>query len=775
MDNRSLWTMNLPRLPRVPRFRLAAAALLALAVPALAADPATNAPAAARAKEPPLDRFFSGRLGIGPDGAFDFVRPAEPLGPFPWARVRFDHEGVPAGVEARAVFRAAEGADPAPLLASLAALQDELAGFGARFPAPFPGWDGARAESSGTFGEGVAVSLSLRAEAAGAGLRDHVAELSVRREDSAGGRSGTAAAVWADLVPPVDVPAEGGAAAWRVPPPPPGPGAVELLKEGVRRKDSSWPRTRGADGVGTLCLRSRNGATSTGYFTQYHRGELSGYTCTRAEADAALDRSDGAVFVRTAPREEAVRVAELARVLHGLRPRAPGEARIHRDGLADGDILPGDRLVWHTGEYRDLNEAVVCAEGEDGIPVEAFGGVRVKNAVFTEMPRPEDYDWSRVEAVYEEEEALRRRAGEIESSAGHLGDAPSDERTRVLAFLRELAAFERPGLYRSPYNDSTMNFGESRAQLLARIARKEREARGFFQCELLRLRADLLRHVAWLSDVPGRRRPGEDGPDALPPAFAAEAAVTRFERAKAEDDPALRDLLADDEDYFSSWTLVPRRLPAAEIPPNLPPDAAARLDALAAAARGARTDGGRRFPFDDPFDDNPPQAVSDFAVEAFWQAEVLLAGIDNDSDRAERLPAIARLLAGATPAEELPQFARRLVASFPRSPDAWRFAARLVAELLAERPGAATVSVDWRTPVEPQNEDDLRDLSARRGVEPIRSLFRTKAFAAFLDSRDALPLSDRSALAGELFGLLGTPGIPSESEPHAESAENAEP
>ncbi len=34
--------MNLPRLPRVPRFRLAAAALFALALPALAADPATN-------------------------------------------------------------------------------------------------------------------------------------------------------------------------------------------------------------------------------------------------------------------------------------------------------------------------------------------------------------------------------------------------------------------------------------------------------------------------------------------------------------------------------------------------------------------------------------------------------------------------------------------------------------------------------------------------------------------------------------------------------------
>lgn len=42
--------MNLPRLPRVPRFRLAAAALFALALPALAADPATNAPAATPAR-----------------------------------------------------------------------------------------------------------------------------------------------------------------------------------------------------------------------------------------------------------------------------------------------------------------------------------------------------------------------------------------------------------------------------------------------------------------------------------------------------------------------------------------------------------------------------------------------------------------------------------------------------------------------------------------------------------------------------------------------------
>jgi hypothetical protein len=635
--------------------RCLAAAVFALAL---------SAPAA----ETPLDRFFTDRLGIGPDGAFDFVRPAEPLGPFPWARVRFDHEGVPSGVEARAVFRAAEGADPAPLLASLAALQDELAGFGARFPAPFPGWDGARAESSGTFGEGVAVSLSLRAEEAGAGLRDHVAELSVRREDSAGGRDGTAAAVWADLVPRVDVPAGGGAAAWRVPPPPPGPGAVELLKEGVRRKDSSWPRTRGADGVGTLCLRSRNGATSTGYFTQYHRGELSGYTCTRAEADAALDRSDGAVFVRTAPLDEAVRVSDLARRLYGLRPRAPGEARIHRDDLADGDILPGDRLVWHTGEYRDLNEAVVCAEGEDGIPVEAFGGVRVKNAVFTEMPRPEDYDWSRVEAVYEEEEALRRRAGEIERSAFRLGDAPSDARARVLAFLRELAALERPGLYLSPYNDSSMIFGETRAELLARIARKEREALGFRQCELLRLRAGILRHVAWQSGLSRWYTTGEDAPDPLPPGFATEAGVTRYERVSAESDPGLRDLLHGDE--YSSWTLVPRRIPASEPAPDLPPDAAASLDALAAAARDAAEAAGgpERLAYREP-----PAAVSDFAVEAVWQAEALLAGT-NAAARAERLPSVARALAAALPAETLPPIARHLLVSFPRDPDARRFA-----------------------------------------------------------------------------------------------------
>jgi len=56
MDIESLWTMNLPRLPR---FRLAAAALLALELPALAAS------VAARRGLFSLDNFHAFRENVG--------------------------------------------------------------------------------------------------------------------------------------------------------------------------------------------------------------------------------------------------------------------------------------------------------------------------------------------------------------------------------------------------------------------------------------------------------------------------------------------------------------------------------------------------------------------------------------------------------------------------------------------------------------------------------------------------------------------------------------
>ena len=79
--------------------------------------------------------------------------------------------------------------------------------------------------------------------------------------------------------------------------------------------------------------------------------------------------------------------------------RKPGEIRWHSDRYRNGEILPGDKIVWHTGEYRDRNVGVACAEGEDGLYLEDFG-VRVKDVVFTEMPRPGDDDWTAVNAIY---------------------------------------------------------------------------------------------------------------------------------------------------------------------------------------------------------------------------------------------------------------------------------------------------------------------------------------------------------------------------------------
>lgn len=430
-------------------------------------------------------------------------------------------------------------------------------------------------------------------------------------------------------------------------------------------------------------------------------------------------------------------------------PRKPGEVRWHSDRYLNGEILPGDKIVWHTGEYRDRNVGIACADGEDGLYLEDFS-VRVKDVVFTEMPRPGDDDWSAVNAVYAETEELRRRAAEIERDAFHLGDTPTPARTRVIGFLRELAGLERPGLYVSPYNDSGFYIEESRAELLARIARKEREARGFFQCDLFRLRERILRKVALTADIPRRRPFGGNGPDPLPDAFAAEAGITRYERTGAEREAALRGILHERD--FSFWTLVPRRLPAASPIPPLPPDAAARLDALAAAGRGA-ADGPWRLSFG--FGE-PPTALSDFAVEAVWQTEILLAGGDRTA-RAERLPAIARLLAATLPSEELPQFARRAIVSFPRDPDAWRFAADICAALLAARPAATSGSTDW-SETSPRTESDYLDLAARRAVVPIRAFFRADAFR---DLCRSLPPEAAEVLRADFSARLGSSPAPS--------------
>ena len=417
-----------------------------------------------------------------------------------------------------------------------------------------------------------------------------------------------------------------------------------------------------------------------------------------------------------------------------LPSRKPGEILWHSDRYRNGEILPGDKIVWHTGEYRDRNVGVACADGEDGLYLEDFG-VRVKDVVFTEMPRPGDDDWTAVNAAHAEIEELRRRAADIERIAFHLGDAPSSNRTRVIGFLRELADLERPGLYVTPYHDSGVYIEESRADLLARIARKEREARGFFQCDISRLRERILRLVAVSADTPRHRPFDGDGPYPLPDAFAAEAAITRYERTCAEQATALRGIWHEHD--FSSWTLVPRRLPEAAPVPVLPPDAASRLDALAAAAREA------------------PSALSDFAVEAAWQTEILLAGSDRAA-RAKRLPAIARLLAATLPAEELPQFARHAIISFPRDPDAWRFAAELCAVLLAARPAAASGSTDLPNPA-PRTESDFLDLAARRAISPIRSYFRTDAFRALCRT---FPPEAAAALLADLSARLGSPLAP---------------
>lgn len=457
--------------------------------------------------------------------------------------------------------------------------------------------------------------------------------------------------------------------------------------------------------------------------------------------------------------------------------RKPGEVRWHSADCRNGEILPGDRVVWYTGEFRDRNEGEVCAENEDGLFLEEFG-VRVKNTVFIEMPRG-DEDWSAVQAVWDEEEKLDWRAWEIERIAYCCAGKASPERDCVIGFLQELAARERPGLYRTPYLDNCLHCFESRAMRLERIARKKREARGSLQWKLLYYRKSILREAVWKVF---HSAPGEGWSDPLAADFAAKTLLSRYDRACAEYGSALDFGRLMREGSF--WTLVPRRLPEAAPVPVLPPDAAAQLAALAAAAREtleaarqteasfpangglARSDALAAAAYESgkapgflsmEFGQEPIAAFSDFAVEAAWQAEVLLAG-SGGGERSGRLSEIARLLVATMPFPEVPQFALLAVDSFPREPDAWRFAADLCAELLAKRPAASSGSEDWEE-ADPRTEDDRLDPSARRAVESIRTMFFSDVFRGWIGT---LPPPEAALLCDEFSGRLGVPVLPAE-------------
>ena len=134
---------------------------------------------------------------------------------------------------------------------------------------------------------------------------------------------------------------------------------------------------------------------------------------------------------------------------------------------------------------------------------------------------------------------------------------------------------------------------------------------------------------------------------------------------------------------------IARRLPAAGPVPALPPDAAARLDALALAATNPPPPSVEDAEIFAEFRNRPSPDLGAFLVEAVWQAEVLLAG-GTPAERAGRLPRIARLVRERAPSETAPDFAAYVLAAWPDDPDARLFADALLGTQLpaAEEPHA---------------------------------------------------------------------------------------
>ena len=526
--------MNLPRLPRVSRFRLAAAALLALALPALAAAPATNAPprrrgfarqeaeaAAFLASDPsPLARFLDTQFGPYDNSPSRFLKLREPFGPFRWIRCVQDREGRQCLVDGELVFLAEEDADPAPLVSSLESLRGAFErDWAVSFESPAAC---ARPDDvlflSGTNGA-YRVAVELRDDGpvddpagGGAGLRRLVARFEVWNAVLAPyrdfGRPPRQPRLWSEVFAPIVVRAAGAAdpSAW-IYRPPEGPSTEEILREAIRLRDGKHAEAVAGAPVGT---RFGGGGREVGaedaraFFRAAPDGGAHGYFCTEAEADGVLDAFGEPRFVRFADRDETARIYRLFLTPAALRPRKPGERRWHGEECPDGEILPGDRLVWHTGEFRDRNEGVVCAEGEDGVPVAAFGGVRVKDVRTTEAPRPEDRDWTAFHDWREKSETMRRRAWEINRAAK---EAPDDLAAlgRAVAFLRELDALDEPGLYTAPHGESSLETGD-RAQVRAYVARRTREAREWFQFALRDCRAIVASGFARLELADGRLR-----------------------------------------------------------------------------------------------------------------------------------------------------------------------------------------------------------------------------------------------------------------------------
>ncbi len=176
---------------------------------------------------------------------------------------------------------------------------------------------------------------------------------------------------WDEVLKPIRVTPEREAdlSAWTYTPPDE-PKTEEILKEAIRRKDERLvPRHAGYPGM--LAFQGT---------TRHYTG------CSEREADSFSPHEK--YFYRFCSEAEMRRLSEMASRPHRLRPRGVREKRAHRPDYIDGEVLPGDSVIWGNNE-GDLLSGEVCKKGE-GLYVEEFKSwVKVTKTQY--RVRPEDW------------------------------------------------------------------------------------------------------------------------------------------------------------------------------------------------------------------------------------------------------------------------------------------------------------------------------------------------------------------------------------------------
>ena len=237
----------------------------------------------------------------------------------------------------------------------------------------------------------------------------------------------------------------------------------ELLDEFVKTGDRGILNV-GRGIVGTS-VRWSDGAVASGYFAAKGTSGKLGYQCTEWEADLVMPLT--ATFVKICDEETGARLSAKLNQPDMFRPREKGKNGNFTVGQIFWELIPGDRVTWYKPDCRKTG--TVCEEGEDG---EYWECIRKKMRDVETVEAAREEDWKPTELTRQMNERrqdvdlrsqriLRDMAhGRMLGRRDRRGPQPVDlTSTNLIAttnILADCLAWRRPGIYRGPFTESTL-------------------------------------------------------------------------------------------------------------------------------------------------------------------------------------------------------------------------------------------------------------------------------------------------------------------------------